>query len=431
MRETYRNIIILTLRLLSKLVLWKYKPRIVCITGSVGKTSTKDAIYAVLSKFTYVRKSNKSYNSEIGLPLTILGIPNGWNDPSIWIKNFFKGLWLFLYPHRYPKWLVLEVGVGKPGDMARTASWLKSDVVLVTAIGDMPPHIEFFDSHKHLVEEKSLLIKTLKKEGILIINSDDEIVLNMKSKSKARLITYGFKEGADILGSDENILYSSNGVPMGAIFRINKGENSIPVSIEGAFGRNHIYAALASMAFAFGLKLNMLSAAEALKHYEIPPGRMRLLKGINDSLIIDDTYNSSPAAAEAALNTLAGVKTTGRKIAVMGDMLELGKHTEEAHRDIGKLVNEKVDVLMVVGPRAQYIKDGALENGMKKGNIFEFSNSFPCSEFLKDYIKKGDLVFIKGSQGMRMERVTEAVLEDKKNKENLLVRQEKEWLNKI
>lgn len=430
MRETYRNIIIITLRMLSKLVLWKYKPKIVCITGSVGKTSTKDAVYAVLSKFTYVRKSNKSYNSEIGLPLTILGIPNGWNDPSIWIKNFLKGLWLFIYPHRYPKWLVLEVGVGKPGDMARTASWLKSDVVLVTAIGDMPPHIEFFDSHKHLVDEKSLLIKTLKKEGLLVLNFDDEIVLDMKSKTKARVVTYGFKEGADIMGSDENILYSSKNEPIGAIFRINKGENSIPVSIEGAFGRNHIYAALASMAFAYGLKLNMLGAADALKHYEMPPGRMRLLKGINDSLVIDDTYNSSPAAAEAALNTLAEVKTNGRKIAVMGDMLELGRHTEEAHKEIGKLVSKKADVLVVVGPRAQYIKDGALESGMKKGNIFEFSNSFLCGEFLKDYVKEGDLVFIKGSQGVRMERATAFVLKDKKNKEDLLVRQEKEWLMK-
>ncbi len=430
MRETYRNIIILTLRTLSRLVLWKYKPRIVCITGSVGKTSTKDAVYAVLSKFTYVRKSNKSYNSEIGLPLTILGLPNGWNDPSIWIKNFLKGIWLFIYPHRYPKWLVLEVGVGKPGDMKRTASWLKSDVVMITAIGDTPSHIEFFDSHKHLVEEKSLLIKTLKKEGLLILNYDDDIVLGMKSKTKSRLVTYGFKDGADIVGAGESILYSNKNEPVGSVFRVNKGEISIPVSIEGAFGRNHIYAGLAAMAFAFGLKLNMLGASDALKNYDIPPGRMRILQGINKSMIIDDTYNSSPAAAEGALNTLGEVAVSGRKIAVMGDMLELGRHTEEAHKSIGKMVSEKANILLVVGPRAQSIKDGALENGMRKENVFEFSNSFLAGEFLKDMVAEGDIVFIKGSQGMRMERATEAILKDKKNKDSLLVRQEPEWLKK-
>ncbi|MBP9839964.1 MAG: hypothetical protein KBC44_03255, partial [Candidatus Pacebacteria bacterium] len=299
-----------------------------------------------------------------------------------------------------------------------------------TAIGDTPSHIEFFDSHKHLVEEKSLLIKTLKKEGLLILNYDDDIVLGMKSKTKSRLVTYGFKDGADIVGAGESILYSNKNEPVGSVFRVNKGEISIPVSIEGAFGRNHIYAGLAAMAFAFGLKLNMLGASDALKNYDIPPGRMRILQGINKSMIIDDTYNSSPAAAEGALNTLGEVAVSGRKIAVMGDMLELGRHTEEAHKSIGKMVSEKANILLVVGPRAQSIKDGALENGMRKENVFEFSNSFLAGEFLKDMVAEGDIVFIKGSQGMRMERATEAILKDKKNKDSLLVRQEPEWLKK-
>ena len=122
MKTAFKKIVIYILQIESQLVLWKYKPKVVVITGSVGKTSTKDAVYAVISKVSYVRKSAKSYNSEIGLPLTILGCPNGWNNPIIWLKNILKGLWLFLAPHKYPKWLVLEVGVGKPGDMRHTAS---------------------------------------------------------------------------------------------------------------------------------------------------------------------------------------------------------------------------------------------------------------------------------------------------------------------
>ena len=430
MKETFKKLISQILKIESKLILWKYKPKIIAITGSVGKTSTKDAVYAVISKISYVRKSEKSYNSEIGLPLTILGCPNGWSNPYIWLKNVLKGLWLFIWPHKYPKWLVLEVGIGKPDDMHKTASWLKTDAVIITAIGETPVHIEFFDSRKHLIEEKSELIKTLKKDGILVLNADDSAVLAMKTKTKNRIITYGFSDEADIRGSEDTILYSSSGQPQGIIFRIDEGGKSLPVVIEGVFGRNHVYASLASLALSFGLKLNMLEATNALKNYEVPPGRMRLLAGVNDSFIIDDTYNSSPFACESALKTLGGIKDKGRKVAVLGDMLELGKHTEEAHKNIGKITKENVDVLIVVGQRAKSIKIGAVEAGMKEKNIFEFLNSTEAGEFLKTFVKKDDLILIKGSQGMRMEKTVEAILFDQKNKNKLLVRQDTEWKNK-
>ena len=145
MKDTFKKIIVKILKIESKLVLAKYKPKVIAITGSVGKTSTKDAVYAVVSEFAYVRRSEKSYNSQIGLPLTILGIPNGWSDPLVWFSNILKGFWLVVWPHKYPEWLVLEVGVGKPGDMKEITSWLSTDVVIITAIGDTPSHIEFFD----------------------------------------------------------------------------------------------------------------------------------------------------------------------------------------------------------------------------------------------------------------------------------------------
>ncbi len=427
MRTTVKKTLAYVLKTESQLVLWKYKPKIIAITGSVGKTSTKDAVYAVISGIFYVRKSEKSYNSEIGLPLTILGCPNGWNNPYIWFLNILKGLWLFIGPHKYPQWLVLEVGIGKPGDMHRTASWLKSDVVIITAIGETPAHIEFFDSHKHLIEEKSKLIKTLKKDGLLILNNDDEIVSEMKTKTKSRVVTFGFKEDSDIKGSADSIFYTDEGVPEGLIFRIDEEGNSFPVVIEGVFGRNHVYASLGAFAFSSGLKLNMIEAINKLKNYNVPPGRMRLLKGINNSLIIDDTYNSSPFACQSALKTLGEVKNSGRKIAVLGDMLELGKHTEEAHKNVGKIAKENVEILIVVGPRAKKIKEGAIETGMNDMNTYEFLDSKEAGEFLKTFVQKDDLILIKGSQGMRMERAVESILQDKKNKKNLLVRQDEEW----
>ncbi|MFA6585634.1 MAG: UDP-N-acetylmuramoyl-tripeptide--D-alanyl-D-alanine ligase [Candidatus Paceibacterota bacterium] len=444
MKTIFKKIVTYILRIESRLVLWKYKPQVVAITGSVGKTSTKDAVYAVISGVSYVRKSEKSYNSEIGLPLTILGCPNAWNNPFMWLLNILKGLWLFVWPHKYPKWLVLEVGIGKPGDMHRTASWLRSDVVIITAIGETPAHIEFFDSRKHLIEEKGKLIKTLKKDGLLILNNDDGAVAEMKEKTKCRVLTFGFKEDSDIKGSEDSILYSTDkGIPEGLIFRIDEGGSSMPVIIEGVFGRNHVYASLGALALSSGLKFNMLDAIHKLKVYSVPPGRMRLLKGIEDSFIIDDTYNSSPFACESALKTLGEVKIAGRKIAVLGDMLELGKHTEESHKNIGKVAKENADILVVVGLRAKKIKEGALEAGMKEKNlprvgefsrvkagIFEFLDSHEAGEFLKTFIERNDLILIKGSQGMRMEYAVEAILEDIKNKSFLLVRQDEEWLNK-
>ena len=430
MKTAFKKIISYVLRIESQLVLWKYKPKIIAITGSVGKTSTKDALYAVISGISYVRKSEKSYNSEIGLPLTILGCPNGWNSPFVWLQNVLKGFWLFVWPHKYPQWLVLEVGIGKPGDMKKTASWLKTDAVIITTIGETPVHIEFFDSRDHLVEEKSKLIKTLKKDGLLVLNADDESVLKMKAKSKNRIVTYGFKEGADVLASGDSISYGDSGEPRGIIFRVDTGGSSLPVIIEGVFGRNHVYASLASLAFCYGEKLNMLDAVNMLKNYDVPPGRMHLLKGINDSLIIDDTYNSSPFACEFGLKTLGEIKSKGRKIAVLGDMLELGRHTEEAHKNIGKIAKENAEIIVVVGSRAKTIKNGALEAGLNLENIFEFNNSQEAGEFLKNFVQKNDLVFMKGSQGMRMERAVEAILLDQKNKSNLLVRQDDEWLAK-
>jgi UDP-N-acetylmuramoyl-tripeptide--D-alanyl-D-alanine ligase len=434
MKTVFKKTLAYILKTESRLVLFRYKPKVIAITGSVGKTSTKDAVYAVLSEISYVRKSEKSFNSEIGLPLTVLGVPNGWNNPLTWTWNILRGLWLIVGPNNYPEWLILEVGVGKPNDMRDTASWLKTDAVIMTAIGDTPVHIEFFLSRKHLIEEKMELIKTLKPDGLLVLNADDESILEMKEKTKCRVITYGFSEGSDIIGSGDNISYDEKGIPEGVVFRVDEGGKSLPVVIEGVFGRNHIYASLAALALSSGLKFNMLSAVDSLKNYDVPPGRMRLLRGEENSLIIDDTYNSSPFACESALKTLGNVQGAGRKIAILGDMLELGKHTIEAHKNIGKIAKEnlngKEDVLMVVGPRARSIKEGAIEAGMNKELIFEFLNSRETGNFVKTFIKKDDIVLVKGSQGMRMERVVEEILLDKENKNTLLVRQEPEWLRR-
>src|SRR3989344_1948504 len=191
MKPTFKKIIILILQWEAKIILKKYKPKVIAITGSVGKTTTKDALYAVLSKFYYVRKSEKSHNSQMGLLLTVLGCPNGWNDPVIWFENILKGLKLIFMKGSYPEFLVLEVGASKSGDIVKISKWLKTDIVILTAIGLVPAHIEFFGSYEKVLEEKAELVKSLKDGGLLFLNNDNVDVLKYINRKDVRRISFG------------------------------------------------------------------------------------------------------------------------------------------------------------------------------------------------------------------------------------------------
>ena len=432
MKQTFKKLIIAILRFEARMVLQKYHPKVVAITGSIGKTTTKDSVYAVLSKFHYVRKSEKSHNSEIGLLLTVLGCPNGWNDPVVWIKNIVKGFELLWRRTRYPEFLILEVGAGKPGDIAKIAKWLRADIVILTAIGSIPAHIEFFGSLDSVLAEKASILQSLRKGGLLLVNTDNDSILKYIHRKDVKRVSFGFSV-SDYQASNKAISYQDLGpdrpvVPTGVSFRVDYRGASVPVSIDGAFGVNHVCGALAGIAIAKELGLDVLAAIEALRSYEVPPGRMRILKGLKKTLIIDDTYNASPDASRAALETLAEITSAKRKIAVLGDMLELGRHTDESHRVLGAHAARSARWLVAVGPRAAHIVAGALEAGMKEAKIKHVLTAREAGALLRTKIKEGDLVLVKGSQAMRMERVVEAVMELPEYKEQVLVRQEPEWL---
>ena len=271
------------------------------------------------------------------------------------------------------------------------------------------------------------MIKTLKKKGLLVLNADDSHFQKLKEEAKVKIFSFGLNENAMITASNEEKLCEADYTPKGIKFRVNYGGNSVPIIIEGAFGNNHIYAALASLSIAYEQNLNMVKAAHALQKYQIPPGRMSLLKGVKDTFIIDDTYNSSPVACISALNNLRSIATSGRKIAVLGDMLELGKHTDEEHEKIGRIAAENANILITVGMRAKMMAKGALATGMSSQDIFQFEEARKAGKFVEQFIQKGDIVLIKGSQLMRMERTVEEIMAHPEDKENLLARQTKEW----
>lgn len=429
MKMTFKKIIVSITTWQARLVLLRYKPKIIAITGSVGKTSTKDAIFTVLSQFKTVRKSEKSFNSEIGLPLTILGSPNGWNSPVRWIENIIHGFWLIIWKQAYPEWLVLEVGAGKPGDVKSVAAWLAPDIVVVTRFPDKPAHIEFFASAERLIEEKSALVYALKKDGILVLNHDDEKVYALHGKANRKTVSYGFHEHATYHALHPMYLQSTidgMSVPEGINFKLQYGGNTFPVTLPHVVGMHYVGSALAALACAHEAGCDLLKSITIIADYVTPPGRLSLIEGINHSILIDDTYNASPVAMEAALDVLSEVKGK-RKIAVLGDMLELGKYTEEAHRAIGQKVVDIADVLVVVGLRARFIADGASENGFPEKELYRFDSSKTAATFLEGIVEKGDIVLLKASQGIRLERATVVLMAHPELASKLLPRQEKEW----
>jgi UDP-N-acetylmuramyl pentapeptide synthase len=435
MKNTFKKFVIKAITWEAKLVLKKYKPRIVAVTGSVGKTSTKDAIYTVLASTFTTRKSEKSFNSEFGVPLTILGCPNGWSNPFIWLKNIIEGFLLYALPHKYPEWLVLEVGADKPGDIESVSKWLKPDVAVITHFGSVPVHVEFFPSIEDLIHEKGFLARELKETGVFIYNHDDTRVRNFSENIDRSKLSFGLQPGADVEGTHEMYTYgkyenSEIEFPIGMSFKVNHQGSSIPVYLPDSIGHQHMYPLLAAFAVGASQHINPIKISHALAEHVTAKGRMKLIPGIKDTLIIDDTYNSSPVAVYEGLKTLSLMKLAGKRIAMLGDMLELGQYSIDEHKRAGETAAKLVDILVTVGVRSRATAEAALNAGMKDENVFQFEKSQEAGKFMESVIQPGDIIYVKGSQSMRMERAVKELMRHPENAHKLLVRQDKQWLAK-
>lgn len=428
-----KKIVVAILMWESRLILRKYKPFVIAVTGSVGKTSTKDAIYAVLRDHSrYVRKSDKSFNSDIGLPLTVIGVPNAWKSLGGWFANIRKGLGLIVTRRPYPDTLILELGADHPGDISSVARWLRPDIAVILKVSRVPVHVEFFRSPEQVFQEKASLARSVKKGGTVVLYADDDKTLSLRPELESKGITvttFGLTETATAHGSQIETVYEA-GLPAGLSFTLYVGAQSSKVVLHGMLGTTHIYPLLAAAAVAQARDIPLAMTAKAIEKHVAPKGRMHVLRGIGGSVIIDDTYNSSPDAVVSALETLRGVQTTGAKIAVLGDMMELGKYAAEEHRNIGKRAAGVVSRLITVGPRSRATADAALKAGMNAGSVESYDVSASVGEKLVASVKAGDIILVKGSQSMRMERVVAALLADPADAPKYLVRQERQWLEK-
>ncbi len=347
------------------------------VTGSVGKTTTKELIASVLSRRFHTLKSEGNYNTEIGLPLTLLHL-----EPS----------------HERA---VLEMGMYALGDIAQLAAIARPHIGVVTNVG--PVHLERLGTIERIAQAKSELPAALPEDGVAILNGDDPRVRAMAEKTKARVFFYGLDESCDLWASH----IESKGLE-GIRFLFHYGSEAVHAKVP-LLGRHSVHTALAAAAVglvegeSWGEIIDGLRNATQL--------RLMVVPGLRGSTILDDTYNASPASTIAALNLLEELE--GRRIAVLGDMLELGTYEEEGHRKVGRRAMDVVALLVTVGKRARIIGQEALLCGMDRDRVFMTEDKEEAIAYLRQIVASGDIILVKGSRGMRMEEVVAALSDDR------------------
>ena len=349
--------------------------RVIGITGSVGKSSTKELIATVLERDYMVLKSEGNLNNEIGLPLTLLQLTADQQRA------------------------VLEMGMYARGEIARLAELAQPIVGVVTNIG--PVHVERLGSIEAIAEAKAELVQALPPEGVAILNYDDERVLAMRDQTHARVLTYGLDPQAD-LWADE---IASEGLE-GIHFTLHYQDEEFHVQVP-LLGRHSVHTSL--RAAAVGLTEGM-AWDHVLEGLQDRRAQLRLVAvpGPNGSTILDDSYNASPASMIAALNLLA--ELNGRKIAVLGDMLELGEYEDEGHRMVGLRAIDASDVLVTVGELGHTIAHEALSNGMAPDRVKVCDTNAEATAYLDALVQPGDMILIKGSRGLHMEDIVNALV---------------------
>jgi UDP-N-acetylmuramoyl-tripeptide--D-alanyl-D-alanine ligase len=409
-------------------VVGKYKPKVIMVTGSVGKTSTKDAVAATLGSRYHLRASEKSFNSEYGVPFTIFGVKNPWKSVAAWLGALKSAFALLLLPNHYPNLLVLEVGADRPGDLAKILRITAPSVVVLTRLPEVPVHVEAYATPEAVREEEFSPAYALSPGAPLIVPADDPFAVEMAKRVPVRCTTYGEHKNADVRLTEIEF-YAEAGKVVGMRAHLSTEAGAGEIVVKGSVGRTQLLPAAAAVATALALGATLPEALAALEAYEPPPGRGRIFAGKSDTTLIDDTYNASPAAVEEALATLkafpmqAGKK--GRKIAILGDMLELGRYSVAEHERIGLLAAHSAEVVISIGVRARALAESA-RTIHHASCAFSYDNSEEAARALVDYVEPGDVILVKGSQSVRTERIMEALVSDPADRAGL-VRQEEEW----
>lgn len=379
-------------------VLRKYKPLVIGVAGSVGKTATKEAIAAAISSAQRsVRRTEGSFNAEIGVPVTIL---RGGPAPSSltgWLGVLISGKKIWLARRPYPQALVLEFGADHPGDLQELIELAKPSVGVLTSTA--PEHLEYFGSEEQVITEESLIARMLPSSGTAVINVDDPGSSGLRSKLSGRVVTYGWGPQATVRAESLSISHADSGRPTGMVIKVAVDGSVIPVAVSGVLGRHQAYPILAAVAVAKALGDDLFPVTQRLQSYQPPVGRMRLLEGLNGSLVIDDSYNASPAAVQAAIAALDELEIPGQKYIILGQMSELGSAAARWHDTIGRgLGPRKIAGLITVGPLAKRIGTAAVTAGFEPSKVKNVASAEAAAAILRPKLNAGDAVLLKGSK---------------------------------
>lgn len=364
------------LQLLAKSQREKYDIPVIGITGSNGKTTTKDMVAAVLSQRYRVLKTQGNYNNEIGLPLTLLQ----------------------LTPEHQAA--VLEMGMRGLGEIATLSQIAQPTGGIITNIG--VTHYELLGSVENIAKAKGELVESIPEHGFCLLNAEDGWSRRLSSLCRGKVIYYGFEARAQVRARD------LRNTEQGMEFVLATEQGSIFVKLPLP-GEHNVLNALAAAGVGLELGLELSEIAAGLETVQLSAMRLALVPGRNDSLIINDAYNANPTSTKASLKVLAQRKKR-RAIAVLGDMRELGSIEVEAHREVGRyLVDLGIDFLLTVGPLARHIAQGAIEQGMEQERIYSFARNDDAKRFLAEFLAPGDVVLIKGSRAVQMEEIVDFV----------------------
>jgi len=404
----------------------KYRPRIVGITGSVGKSSTKQAVFTALAPKFNARSSQKNYNNEFGLPFAVIGVDSPGKNIFKWLAVFIKAMWMSTVRVEFPEVLILEMGVDRIGDMDYLLNIAKPDIAILTAIG--VSHLEFFSTPERILEEKIKIFRELGAQGCGIVNIDDKKIRAAIPHIRGKVLGYGFDPAADVRIVDCQVTYGRKQRSFGTMFKVSYKGETAPVFLSGTIGMPHVLACTAAVAVGLNFGMSLKEIAGNLAAYEAQPGRLRLIPGVFQSTIIDDTYNAAPNSTAVAINELAEFPVV-HKIAVLGDMLELGKISEQAHKDIGIFLSKQsFDYYIGIGKKIKLAIEQLRAEGVPNDQALYFDKQEQLIKFLEEKVNDGTAVLIKGSQGSRMEKVVKAIMAEPKRARELLCRQDGKWL---
>ncbi|MBN2585188.1 hypothetical protein JXA59_00870 [Patescibacteria group bacterium] len=389
-------------------ILNKYNPRIVAITGSTGKTSAKDAVALVLNsnlkeRNVVVAYTSGNLNTEFGVAATIIDpafvgtVVDDKTKLTIRDVGRLTGVALGKLIKRadYPQILVLELAADRPGDIAYFMQWLYPEIGVLTNIGDV--HLEFFGSKSELADEKGKLIAGVRSNGLAILNRDDELTNLIAKKTAAKKVLVGLNGDADATAS--NIALSSSGLH----FDINYRGKTIQVNMP-VYGEQFVYSALVAVVVAdyFGVDIN--DSAKSLASYRSATGRFERIE-LSGLTLIDDTYNANPTSMLAALRSLSRLSGGRRRVAILGDMRELGTACEKGHREVGATAAKTVDLLMVVGEGGQLIGAAASSSGLNQ----VITITEPDAVFA--YLQDNDIILVKGSRAVHLDKIANLIKE--------------------